>query len=81
MRHIIALATILGVSLAFPDANNNEHDTPNEPLVRISLGQIRGSTLTSRLGRTICSFRGIRYAKAPVEELRFKVSVSKMRFL
>jgi hypothetical protein len=39
-------------------------------------GKIEGSTLTSRLGKTIYSFRGIRYAKAPISELRFKVSTT-----
>jgi carboxylesterase type B len=38
-------------------------------------GKIEGSTLTSRLGKTIYSFRGIRYAKAPISELRFKPPV------
>nr|CAH7758725.1 unnamed protein product [Callosobruchus chinensis] len=35
-------------------------------------GPIRGSLLTSRLGKTIYAYRGIRYAKPPVGELRFK---------
>lgn len=70
---IIALAAILGIALAFPDANNNGQDATKEPLVTLTLGKIRGSTLTTRLGKTIFSFRGIRYAKPPVEELRFKV--------
>lgn len=45
-----------------------------EPHVKTPLGQIRGSILTSRLNKTIYSFRGIRYAEAPVGNLRFKVS-------
>nr|CAH7758728.1 unnamed protein product [Callosobruchus chinensis] len=38
-------------------------------------GPIRGSLLTSRLGKTIYAYRGIRYAKPPVGELRFKPPV------
>lgn len=71
--HVIALSAIIGISLAFPDANNNGQDATQEPLVTLSLGKIKGSVLTTRLGKPIFAFRGIRYAKAPVEELRFKV--------
>ena len=40
------------------------------------LGDILGSTaLKSRLGRTIYSFRGIRYAEAPINSLRFQVNL------
>ncbi|XP_063924662.1 esterase FE4-like [Zophobas morio] len=40
------------------------------------LGDILGSTaLKSRLGRTIYSFRGIRYAEAPINSLRFQPPV------
>ncbi|KAJ3646360.1 hypothetical protein Zmor_023950 [Zophobas morio] len=40
--------------------------------VSTPLGQIVGTTLTTRLGKTIYAFRGIRYGKPPVNELRFK---------
>lgn len=73
MNYYIVLASVLGVCLAFPDANNNAQEVNKEPLVTLPLGKIKGSLLTSRLGKPIFSFRGIRYAKAPVEELRFKV--------
>lgn len=76
VRHIIVLLTILSISLAFPEATNGQ-DTTTEPLVTLTLGKIKGSTLTSRLGKPIFSFRGIRYAKAPVDELRFKVGSMK----
>lgn len=74
MLQKIVLALILGVCLAFPDANNNAPETIKEPLVTLSLGKIKGSTLTTRLGKTIFAFRGVRYAKAPLGELRFRVS-------
>lgn len=44
------------------------------PIVETELGRIQGSILETRLGRQFYSFRGIRYAKAPVDSLRFQVS-------
>ncbi|CAH1107847.1 unnamed protein product [Psylliodes chrysocephalus] len=46
-----------------------------EPLVSTNFGDLKGSILTSRLGKSIYSFRGIRYAEPPVKELRFKPPV------
>ncbi|CAG9854755.1 unnamed protein product [Phyllotreta striolata] len=46
-----------------------------EPLVTTPLGQVKGTVITSRLAKSIFSFRGIRYAKAPVNDLRFKPPV------
>ncbi|CAG9854756.1 unnamed protein product [Phyllotreta striolata] len=47
----------------------------SEPLVSTPLGQIKGTVITSRLAKPIYSFRAIRYAKAPVDDLRFKPPV------
>ena len=44
-----------------------------QPLVTAPIGKIRGSILTSRLGREIYSFRGIRYGEPPVGSQRFQV--------
>ena len=44
------------------------------PVVNISPGAVLGTRHLSRNGAEFFSFRGIRYAEAPVEELRFKVS-------
>jgi carboxylesterase type B len=43
--------------------------------VNTPLGKILGSTLTTRLGKTIYAFRGVRYAKPPINNLRFKPPV------
>lgn len=43
------------------------------PIVKTKLGEIRGRTMTSRLGQSFLAFRGVRYAEAPVNELRFQV--------
>ncbi|KAK5641623.1 hypothetical protein RI129_010170 [Pyrocoelia pectoralis] len=48
------------------------HGNTENLQVRTPLGDIRGSIIQSALGKSIFSFRGIRYAKAPVGELRFK---------
>ena len=45
------------------------------PVVTIKYGELRGTVGTSRDGRTFHQFMGIRYAKAPVNELRFEVSL------
>lgn len=39
------------------------------------IGKIRGSTLTSKLGKKIYSFRGVRYAEPPTGQQRFQVAV------
>lgn len=43
------------------------------PIVNTNLGQIRGRVLESRLGKPFLAFRGIRYAEAPIDDLRFQV--------
>ncbi|XP_047107555.1 esterase E4-like [Schistocerca piceifrons] len=45
------------------------------PEVQTPQGRLRGSLLRSLDGRTIYSFRGVRYAQPPVGELRFKPPV------
>jgi hypothetical protein len=44
------------------------------PTVTIEEGQVKGKTAENYLGGIYYSFLGIPYAKAPVGELRFKVS-------
>lgn len=41
-------------------------------VITTALGKIRGTILPSQAGRNFYAFRGIPYAKAPVENLRFK---------
>ncbi|KAF5277165.1 hypothetical protein FQR65_LT03871 [Abscondita terminalis] len=47
----------------------------SEPIVITAKGKIRGTIIKSLLEKDIYSFRGIRYAKAPVGELRFQPPV------
>nr|UUB32816.1 carboxylesterase COED1 [Dendroctonus valens] len=69
------LAAILGLALAVPTPDSNAPPKDTDPIVVTSLGQIQGTVIQSRLGKSIYSFRGIRYAKAPVNELRFQPPV------
>nr|AIY68330.1 putative integument esterase [Leptinotarsa decemlineata] len=72
IRHIV-LVTPLGCVLCFPDVNTIQN--AEESLVTTPLGKIKGTIIPSRLGKPIFAFRGIRYAKAPVSDLRFKPPV------
>uniref|UniRef100_A0A336LPT8 Carboxylic ester hydrolase n=1 Tax=Culicoides sonorensis TaxID=179676 RepID=A0A336LPT8_CULSO len=47
-------------------------ETTNSPVVETNTGSVRGSVLESRLGKLFFAFRGIRYAKPPIGNLRFK---------
>ncbi|CAB3225665.1 unnamed protein product [Arctia plantaginis] len=64
---------------------NNNHgttapDTVNVPVIYGESGIFRGSWLVSRRGRRIQAYRGLRYAQAPVGELRFQPPVSIERY-
>ncbi|KAJ8923071.1 hypothetical protein NQ315_001623 [Exocentrus adspersus] len=71
----VALIAFLGYALAFPDASAKTRRSAENPVVTTPLGQMQGTVMTSRLGKPIYAFRGIRYAKPPVNELRFKPPV------
>ncbi|XP_051168376.1 esterase FE4-like [Leptopilina boulardi] len=60
----ISMVTVL---LAAEESKTIELNTP--------LGRVKGSFMTSRLGRKIYSFRGMRYAEPPVGQRRFKQAV------
>lgn len=60
---IVGIGNVLYCTSAYPEA------TP-------PIGKIRGSVSTSRLGKKIYSFRGVRYAEPPTERRRFQVNFS-----
>ncbi|XP_012223116.1 esterase FE4 [Linepithema humile] len=61
---------VLNIVAVFADNNSTE-----EHVVTAPIGKIRGSTLTSRLGKTIYAFRGVRYAEPPTGQQRFQVAI------
>lgn len=56
-------------------ADDDDEPDPGVPLVETTLGKIQGKSLTTLYGKTFYAYRGIRYAKAPTDELRFKAPV------
>ncbi|XP_045476840.1 esterase E4-like [Harmonia axyridis] len=51
-------------------------DSPSSnPIVAAKFGKFQGSLLQNSFGKPIYSFRGIRYAQAPIKELRFQPPV------
>lgn len=47
----------------------------DNPVVETRAGKVRGSTVQSILGKVYYAFKGIPYARPPVGELRFQVSL------
>lgn len=52
-----------------------ENPLDRNPIVQTENGKIKGSILETRLGVLFKAFRGIRYGKAPIGDLRFKVNI------
>lgn len=53
----------------------SDNQTKSTIIVETAKGPVKGVLKTSCVGETFYRFRGIPYAKAPVGDLRFKVSV------
>ncbi|XP_034666710.1 venom carboxylesterase-6 [Drosophila subobscura] len=78
---ILLLFLLLGAGHSL-DAEEEEPPDATDPIgynkelsdlvITTALGKIRGTILPSQSGRNFFAFRGIPYAKAPVERLRFK---------
>lgn len=77
VKKYLVPALIIGITLAFPNPDSKAISQQNATaVVKTSLGSIQGTSITSRLGKQIFAFRGIPYAKAPINELRFQVKQS-----
>lgn len=60
------------VILQFTSIEAKAIEENNSPIVSTKVGQIKGNYMKSKNDREFLAFRGIRYAKPPVEELRFR---------
>ncbi|GJQ73731.1 hypothetical protein Trydic_g14065 [Trypoxylus dichotomus] len=78
MLIITPLALIIGMAVAYPSPDpdpvsktSSDHSI-HAPTISTTIGDVKGTIITSRQGKTIYSFIGLRYAKAPIKELRFQ---------
>ena len=69
-RFLLALMVGLGLG------QSAQQFTINIP----SLGQIRGSQMTSASGKNFHAFRGIPYAEPPIGDLRFRVNYNQINY-
>ncbi|KAK5641618.1 hypothetical protein RI129_010165 [Pyrocoelia pectoralis] len=62
------------VTLIYGAASHHHHHSNHnkEFIVSTPLGSVKGSPSETVLGKMIYSFRGVRYAKPPINELRFQ---------
>lgn len=70
----INLAVIFGICICNSNAaiiQQSSYDEP--PVVSLDLGKVRGAYMTTRLDNRFLAYRGIRYAEAPIGELRLQV--------
>ncbi|XP_015176905.1 PREDICTED: esterase E4-like [Polistes dominula] len=70
----ISILVVVLLSTFFVLAIANDSTTDENIIVEAPVGKIRGTFLTSRLGRKIYSFRSVRYGEPPVGEKRFQVA-------
>lgn len=71
MKTLFALALTLQALTCITIEASKINDA--NPTVTTPLGKMKGATIETVLGKSIYAFRGIRYAKPPVGELRFQV--------
>ena len=69
MRALVAVLAVAAVLASTQGRGQGSEDL----VVQTAQGRLRGSILTSRKGRQIYSFRGVRFAQPPIGNLRFKV--------
>ncbi|KAM7359455.1 uncharacterized protein ACRADG_012788 [Cochliomyia hominivorax] len=69
---IRAITHLYGILIVFYVITTCQSESKSSVIVKISLGQLKGLQMESRLGETFWSFRGIRYAEPPIGELRFQ---------
>lgn len=72
MTFINSLILCLLIAFSYTIATRN---VKNEPIVNTRTGHIRGLVQESITGDKYLAFKGIPYAKPPVGQLRFEVSI------
>lgn len=78
MLSVFVLLCAASSVLGYPEPDTRPVQSGAQPpRITTPLGEIEGGVLRSRLGKPIFAFRGIHYAKPPINELRFKVIHSK----
>jgi len=85
-QRVTPLALILSSAAYFYNSANNVANlasfastrslNSNDTLGYTNYGILRGTRSISRTGRAYYQFRGVPYAAAPLDELRFEVSVT-----
>jgi hypothetical protein len=68
---VVITTTVLLVVLLKDDSDDDAK--LEETFVVTNLGSINGSVFRTRLDKKFIGFRGIRYAEAPIGDLRFRV--------
>ncbi len=71
-RNFLLFSVVLGIMSFSEQVSCDDNEYPE---VMTDLGRIKGSSMVSHHGKPFSAFRGIRYAEAPVGELRFRVSL------
>lgn len=75
----LSLALIFGVASAYPNPDPDPVSKTTSqhnilvPTITTTGGDVKGSVTISRLGKTIYSYKGLRFAKPPLKDLRFQV--------
>ncbi|XP_011863054.1 PREDICTED: esterase FE4 [Vollenhovia emeryi] len=69
MKRLFPVFLAIMVALADDDLAGEQHE------VTAPIGRIRGSIMTTRLGKKIYSFRGVRYAEPPTGQQRFQIAI------
>ena len=65
---VISIALYFLSSKIFPKSSVS----PNVPIIKAPAGQIKGTELKTKYGRSISAYRVIPYADPPIGDLRFK---------
>lgn len=73
LYHLFAVLALIVSTLVYCYINNYFSQLV---VAHTSYGAVQGFAATSRDGRTFFQFNSVRYARAPVGELRFQVSLS-----